>query len=298
MAAVDRREAGPPAGARRPTTNGPRPPTTARSSSPTSTPCSATDGTPPDVRADRRRRIWPAATAAVAVPPHRGAVRHRDGARPPSFDAALGRVRATLRAARRPADGVRRRDGRRRRRRWRSASATTSPSSCPAPPTSRLRRRRADRRRLVARDVAVRRPLERRHGRAHAGLLPAPRPGQRPAARAVRPRRAVPGPAVPGAHRGADADSRTSTRTTRPSSGAPFLVMEKVPGHVPEPVGPRRPPLLRGRRRRAACCPASFTDALVALHTLDWQAAGLSLPRRARRAAPTSPAARSPSGAR
>ena len=36
--------------------------------------------------------------------------------------------------------------------------------------------------------------------------------------------------------------------------GAPFLVMEKVAGVVPEPVGSRGPPLLRGRPLTGACC--------------------------------------------
>lgn len=56
--------------------------------------------------------------------------------------------------------------------------------------------------------------------------------------------------------------------------GAPFLVMEKVPGVCPSPWG------REGRRfyEEAAArgvLPDSFTDALVALHTLDWRAAGL-----------------------
>lgn len=56
--------------------------------------------------------------------------------------------------------------------------------------------------------------------------------------------------------------------------GAPFLVMEKVPGTCPSPWG------RDGRRfyQEAAdrgVLPESFTDALVALHTVDWQAAGL-----------------------
>jgi aminoglycoside phosphotransferase (APT) family kinase protein len=57
--------------------------------------------------------------------------------------------------------------------------------------------------------------------------------------------------------------------------GAPFLVMEKVPGVCPNPWG------RDGRRfyEEAAArgvLPVSFTDALAALHTLDWEAAGLS----------------------
>ncbi len=56
--------------------------------------------------------------------------------------------------------------------------------------------------------------------------------------------------------------------------GAPFLVMEKVPGVCPSPWG------RDGRRfyEEAATrgtLPVSFTDTLSTLHTLDWQAAGL-----------------------
>jgi aminoglycoside phosphotransferase (APT) family kinase protein len=56
--------------------------------------------------------------------------------------------------------------------------------------------------------------------------------------------------------------------------GAPFLVMEKVPGACPSPWG------RDGRRfyEEAASrgvLPESFTDTLVTLHTLDWRAAGL-----------------------
>ena len=58
--------------------------------------------------------------------------------------------------------------------------------------------------------------------------------------------------------------------------GAPFLVMEKVPGICPNPWG------REGRAFYAAAAargvlPASFTDALVALHRLDWRAAGLDV---------------------
>jgi aminoglycoside phosphotransferase (APT) family kinase protein len=56
--------------------------------------------------------------------------------------------------------------------------------------------------------------------------------------------------------------------------GAPFLLMEKVPGTCPSPWG------REGRRfyEEAAVrglLPDSFTDTLAALHTLDWRAAGL-----------------------
>lgn len=57
--------------------------------------------------------------------------------------------------------------------------------------------------------------------------------------------------------------------------GAPFLVMEKVPGTCPSPWGSA------GRRFYAEAAargvlPESFTDTLATLHTLDWKAAGLS----------------------
>ncbi len=57
--------------------------------------------------------------------------------------------------------------------------------------------------------------------------------------------------------------------------GAPFLLMEKVPGVCPSPWG------REGRRFYEAAAARgvladSFIDALVALHTLDWRAAGLA----------------------
>jgi aminoglycoside phosphotransferase (APT) family kinase protein len=56
--------------------------------------------------------------------------------------------------------------------------------------------------------------------------------------------------------------------------GAPFLVMEKVSGVCPSPWG------REGRRFYADAAargmlPESFTDTLIALHTLDWRDAGL-----------------------
>jgi aminoglycoside phosphotransferase (APT) family kinase protein len=56
--------------------------------------------------------------------------------------------------------------------------------------------------------------------------------------------------------------------------GAPFLVMERVPGTCPNPWG------RDGRAFYAAAAargtlPASFTATLATLHTLDWRAAGL-----------------------
>lgn len=56
--------------------------------------------------------------------------------------------------------------------------------------------------------------------------------------------------------------------------GAPFLVMEKVPGACPSPWSRSG----RGYYEAAAergVLPGSFTDTLVGLHTLDWRAAGL-----------------------
>ena len=133
----------------------------------------------------------------------------------------------------------------------------------------------ADHRRLVARDVAVRRHAGPTAASAtSAGLLPAPRPGQRAAAGDVRPRHPVRGAALPRRHGGADAapvllrgrPGRARRAVPRDGEGA---------GHVPEPVGARGPALLRGRRPTRGVLPDSFTDALVALHTLDWRAAGL-----------------------
>jgi aminoglycoside phosphotransferase (APT) family kinase protein len=56
--------------------------------------------------------------------------------------------------------------------------------------------------------------------------------------------------------------------------GAPFLLMEKVPGDCPNPWG------RDGRKYYAEAAergilPASFTDALATLHNIDWRAAGL-----------------------
>ena len=85
------------------------------------------------------------------------------------------------------------------------------------------------------------------------GLLPAPRPRQRAAARDVGPRHAVPGPAVPRRHRGPGAAAvllrgrRRRARRAVPRDG-------EGAGHVPEPVGSRRAALLR--RGRGARRPA------------------------------------------
>ncbi len=56
--------------------------------------------------------------------------------------------------------------------------------------------------------------------------------------------------------------------------GAPFLVMEKVPGVCPSPWG-RDGRRFYGDAAKRGVLPDSFTDTLVALHTLDWRAAGL-----------------------
>ena len=157
--------------------------------------------------------------------------------------------------------------------------------------------RRADRRRLVARDVAVRRHVARRRPPTRSqGFCLRRDPGNALLRELSDLARAVPGAAVPRAHRRADADAVLLRGRPVRSSARPFLVMEKVPGTCPNPWG------RDGRRfyEEAAgrgVLPASFTDALVALHTLDWQAAGPVVPRRPGRRHRTSPAARSPSGA-
>ncbi len=56
--------------------------------------------------------------------------------------------------------------------------------------------------------------------------------------------------------------------------GAPFLMMEKVPGTCPSPWGREGRQFYEQAAQRGVL-PVSFTDTLVALHTLDWQAAGL-----------------------
>jgi aminoglycoside phosphotransferase (APT) family kinase protein len=56
--------------------------------------------------------------------------------------------------------------------------------------------------------------------------------------------------------------------------GAPFLVMERVPGVCPSPWGREGRRFYEDAARRGTL-PDSFTDTLVALHTLDWRAAGL-----------------------
>jgi aminoglycoside phosphotransferase (APT) family kinase protein len=56
--------------------------------------------------------------------------------------------------------------------------------------------------------------------------------------------------------------------------GAPFLVMERVAGVCPSPWGSdgRR---FYGEAAARGVLPDNFTDALVAIHTVDWRAAGL-----------------------
>jgi aminoglycoside phosphotransferase (APT) family kinase protein len=56
--------------------------------------------------------------------------------------------------------------------------------------------------------------------------------------------------------------------------GAPFLVMEKVPGTCPSPWGREGRRFYEDAAARGVL-PESFTDTLVTLHTLDWRAAGL-----------------------
>ena len=58
--------------------------------------------------------------------------------------------------------------------------------------------------------------------------------------------------------------------------GAPFLVMEKVPGVCPSPWGRDGQAFYRDAAARGVL-PDSFTDALVAIHTVDWKAAGLDV---------------------
>ena len=69
--------------------------------------------------------------------------------------------------------------------------------------------------------------------------------------------------------------SPTGSSATSAILGAPFLVMERVPGACPNPSGRdgRRPST--PRRPRAGVLPASFTATLATLHTLDWRGAGL-----------------------
>ncbi len=56
--------------------------------------------------------------------------------------------------------------------------------------------------------------------------------------------------------------------------GAPFLVMEKVPGECPSPWGRDGLAYYAAAAKRGKL-PQSFTRALTTLHTLDWRAAGL-----------------------
>ena len=55
---------------------------------------------------------------------------------------------------------------------------------------------------------------------------------------------------------------------------SPFLVMEKVPGSCPNPWGREGRAFYQAAADRGVL-PASFTQALATLHTLDWRAAGL-----------------------
>jgi aminoglycoside phosphotransferase (APT) family kinase protein len=56
--------------------------------------------------------------------------------------------------------------------------------------------------------------------------------------------------------------------------GAPFLVMEKVVGSCPSPWGRDGRAFYHAAAQRGRL-PASFTQTLATLHTLDWRAAGL-----------------------
>ncbi len=56
--------------------------------------------------------------------------------------------------------------------------------------------------------------------------------------------------------------------------GAPFLVMERVPGACPNPWGKEGRAFYAAAAARGTL-PASFTATLATLHTLDWRAAGL-----------------------
>ena len=56
--------------------------------------------------------------------------------------------------------------------------------------------------------------------------------------------------------------------------GAPALVMEKVPGECPSP-GRRAGREFYAAAAERGVLPESFTDALAAIHTVDWRAAGL-----------------------
>ena len=56
--------------------------------------------------------------------------------------------------------------------------------------------------------------------------------------------------------------------------GAPFLVMEKVPGSCPNPWG-RQGRQYYAEAAERGVLPESFTDALSTLHNIDWREAGL-----------------------
>jgi len=58
--------------------------------------------------------------------------------------------------------------------------------------------------------------------------------------------------------------------------GAPFLVMEKVPGVCPSPWGREGLAFYRDAAARGVLAD-SFTDALVAIHAVDWRAVGLDV---------------------
>ena len=217
---------------------------------------------------------WRGGGAAVVCRLIEALYASRADARRPSFDAALGRVRADAAGPHRPADGVRRMT-RDERRRSRTASATTSPSSCPAPPTCGWRacsaspsagRTRPGCSTPTGTTATAARPQ---------GFCLRRDPGNALLRELSDLGAAVPGPASASSrHRGADADAVLLRGRPGRSSARRSSSWRRCRGTCPSPWG------RDGRRfyEEAAgrgVLPASFTDALAALHTLDWQAAGL-----------------------
>ena len=154
----------------------------------------------------------------------------------------------------------------------RSASATCWRSGLPAP-GRRAARRAAHRRRVVARDLAVRRHLDDGDGDHRRGCCLRRDPGNAllremsDLGTQFRVLQCLDGTAVPA--------PRPYFYEPDPSVlGAPFLVMEKVPGVCPSPWG-RDGLRFYAEAAERGVLPDSFTDALVAIHTLDWRAAGL-----------------------
>ena len=127
---------------------------------------------------------------------------------------------------------------------------------------------------LVPRDLALRPLLRPGRRSVPRWPLPATRLRQRPAPPPLRSQGAVPRPL--------QCLEATPLPTPRPYwyeddpgiLGAPFLVMEKVPGECPNPWGREGRKYYAEAADRGAL-PASFTDTLATLHTLDWREAGL-----------------------